>query len=65
MNAWTKNKVGDRVRIKRKDIFPLKQRIKNGDVFGKIVNIDGDNIMVKPMWCKWEIELYGNEIEKA
>jgi hypothetical protein len=52
--------VGDRVRIKRKDIFHLAHR-KNRN--GVITAIDGSYHFVRPMWCRWEIELYPNEIE--
>jgi hypothetical protein len=52
-------RVGDRVRILRKDIFHLKHR-KNRN--GVITNINGAYIMVRPMWCSWEIELYPNEL---
>ena len=54
-----KVKVGDKVQILRKDIFHLRRR-KN--VIGKITSIDGSLIMVKPQYCKWEIELYPNEV---
>lgn len=52
-------KKGDKVEILRKDIFHLKHR-KNRN--GRIANIDGALIDVKPMWCDWIIELYPNEI---
>lgn len=51
---------GDRVRIIRTDIFHLEHR-KNRN--GIVTNRDGDYILVRPMWCKWEIELYPCEIE--
>lgn len=52
--------VGDRVRILRKDIRDLDHR--KDPVYGVITNINGAYIMVKPSWCRWEIELYPNEI---
>jgi hypothetical protein len=52
-------KVGNKVEILRQDIFHLKHR-KNRN--GIIVAIDGSYIDVRPMWCKWIIELYPNEI---
>jgi len=58
-------KIGDRVEIKRKDIFYLKHRFRKGKVFGKITDIDGAYISVRPMWCKWEAELYPEEINNA
>jgi len=53
-------KVGDRVRI-LDYLASLKHR-KNKN--GTITNINGGYILVRPMWCKWEVELYRNEIEK-
>lgn len=53
-------KVGDKVYIKRQDIFHLQHR-KNRN--GRIISIDGAYILVRPMWCKWVIELYPNEIK--
>lgn len=53
-------KVGDRVYILRRDIFSLKHR-KNRN--GIITDIDGAYILVRPMWCTWETELYPNEIK--
>ena len=50
---------GDKVEILRKDIYHLKHR-KNRN--GIVVNVDGSYILVRPMWCKWEIKLYSNEI---
>jgi len=55
------NKVGDRVEIIRTDIFHLKHR--KMPVYGRVTNIDGDYILVRPMWCQWEIELYPCEIK--
>ncbi len=53
--------IGDRVEIVRKDIKSLVHRPQ---VFGRVTNINGAYIMVKPMWCNWKIELYPNEIKK-
>ena len=53
-------KIGDKVKILRKDIFNLKYR-KNRN--GIITDIDGYYIDVRPMWCSWIIELYPNEIK--
>lgn len=52
--------IGDRVRILRKDIRDLDHR--SDPVYGRIIRIDGEYVMVKPMWCRWEIELYRSEI---
>ena len=53
-------KVGQKVKILRKDIHHLKHRkIKTG----KITEVDGYLLLVKPSWCDWEIELYPNEVE--
>ena len=51
--------IGARVKILSADIFHLKHR-KNRN--GRIVNINGRLVTVKPMWCDWVIELYPNEI---
>lgn len=51
--------VGDRVRILRKDIAPLRHR-KNRN--GVITRIDGASILVRPTWCTWVTELYPGEI---
>ena len=52
-------RVGDRVRIKP-EIFHLKHR-KNHN--GIVTHINGGYILVRPMWCSWEVELYPNELE--
>lgn len=52
--------VGDRVKILRKDIYNFKNHKSKS---GRIMSIDGDYILVKPFHCKWEIELYPNEIK--
>jgi len=51
-------KVGDRVKLLVK-LSCLKHR---NNVFGKVVRINGAYIYVKPSWCKWEVELYPNEL---
>ena len=51
-------KIGDRVKIRSK-VFHLNHR-KNKN--GVVVRIDGDYIIVRPMWCRWVVELYPNEI---
>jgi hypothetical protein len=53
-------KVNDRVRILRKDIRHLDHR--RDPVYGRIISVDGEYVMVKPSWCRWEIELYKSEI---
>ena len=53
-------KVGQKVLIKRKDIFHLKHR-KNRN--GIVKSVNGDYILVRPMWCSWTIELHPCEIE--
>ena len=51
--------VGDRVNILRKDIRTLEhRRVRTGT----ITAIDGEYILVRPSWCRWEVELYPNEI---
>ena len=52
-------KVGDRVRILRQDIAGLYHR-KNRN--GVVTHIDGALILVRPMWCTWQTELYPEEI---
>jgi len=56
---WPTYKIGDRVTI-TSGIFHLNHR-KNRN--GRITSVNGDYIMVKPMWCKWEVELYPCEIK--
>ena len=53
--------VGDRIQILRKDIRDLDHR--RDPVYGIITGIDGEYVIVKPSWCRWEIELYRNEIK--
>jgi hypothetical protein len=53
-------KNGDKVKILRKDIYHLKHR-KNRN--GTVTNVNGYLILVRPMWCNWEVELYPNEVE--
>ena len=54
-------KKGDRVKILRQDIAGLKHR---PDRNGVVTSVNGAYIMVRPMWCTWEIELYPCEIER-
>ncbi len=53
-------KKGDKINILRKDITALAHR-KNRT--GVVSSVNGDLVMVRPSYCKWEIELYPNEIE--
>ena len=53
-------KIGDKVKILRKDIFHLKY-VKNP--VGTVTEIDGSYIMVRPRYKRWVIELYQNEVE--
>jgi len=55
-------KVGDRVKILRTDIKSLEHR--KYPVTGVITSINGSYILVRPSHCRWEIELYPNEIKK-
>jgi hypothetical protein len=48
------------IEILRIDIKPLEHRKR--PVYGYITSRDGDYLMVRPTWCKWEIELYPNEV---
>jgi hypothetical protein len=52
-------RVGDKVRI-ASVIAPLRHR-KNKN--GIITRIDGYLFYVRPMWCKWKVELYPGEFE--
>lgn len=36
---------------------------KNHSKIGRIVRRDGEYYYVKPRYCRWEVELYLNEIE--
>ena len=53
-------KTGDQIKILRTDIKDLEHRQK--PVNGVVTAVDGAYILVKPSWCRWEIELYPNEI---
>lgn len=54
-------KVGDKIKIRNKnEVFALKHRKTRN---GVITNINGSYILVRPMWCKWEVELYLCEIK--
>jgi hypothetical protein len=54
--------VDEKVEIRRRDIFHLKHRKRPW--YGFVTHVNGDYINVRPCWCKWEIELYPNEIRK-
>jgi len=56
-------KIDDRVQILRKDIRDLEHRKK--PVYGRITGVNGQYVYVKPLWCRWEIELYPNEIKSV
>ena len=51
--------VGQHVGIVGNIPFALKERRR---VRGIITRIDGDYIFVRPLWCKWETELYACEL---
>jgi hypothetical protein len=53
-------RVGDRVKILRKDIAGLYHRRNRN---GRVTHIDGSYILVRPMWCHWETELYPGEVK--
>jgi len=56
-------RVGDRVRILRKDCSPDWNKRKN--INGVVKRTDGPNLIyVQPMWCSWIVELYPCELEK-
>jgi len=57
-------KVGDRIEIIAV-IWSLKHRAAKGKVYGRITHINGEYHQVRPMWCKWEVELYRNEMGAA
>ncbi len=52
--------VGDKVEIKAV-VHHLKHR--KLPVKGTVTNINGSYILVRPNWCKWEVELYPNELK--
>ena len=52
-------KVGQKVGIVGNIPFPLKHRKKTR---GIVTKKDGDYIYVRPLWCKWEVELYACEL---
>jgi hypothetical protein len=52
-------KIGDRVEILRRDIHAMKHR----KVWrGRVVDIDGAYILVRPHWTSFEVSLYQTEI---
>lgn len=53
-------KVGDKVKILKKDIFYLQYRHNRT---GIVTGIDGDQITVRPNWVYWTIQLSPNEFE--
>jgi len=53
-------KVGNKIKILRKDIFHLQHRSNRN---GTVTNINGGYITVKPTWVKWEIGLLINEVK--
>ncbi len=52
-------KVGDRVKILRKDIAPLRHRRNHN---GVVTHVNGGYILVRPGWCNWEAELHPDEL---
>lgn len=54
--------IGMRVQIIRQDIAYLRHRLTRNSVYGFITRVDGEYVYVRPTWCKWEIELYRNEL---
>ena len=58
-----KLKVNDRVEILRTDISCLKHRKRPW--VGKIVEIDGEYIYVRPNHVKYRLELYRCEVRKC
>ena len=50
---------GDKVGIVGNIPFHIKHRKK---ARGVITKIDGEYIYVRPLWCKWVVELYSCEI---
>ena len=59
-------RVGDRVRILKEDIEPLKDKISKGqDIIGYVSKVlGGDVYLVRPAWCIWDMELNANELYK-
>jgi len=53
--------VGEKVYI-NSFIYALKHR-KNKN--GIVTNVNGWYILVKPMWCNWEVELYPCELKEV
>lgn len=60
MKKISQFKIGDRVKIKVK-ISGLEHR---KILYGRIDDINGNYILVKPMWIEWYVECYPNELEK-
>jgi hypothetical protein len=57
----SKIQVGDKVEILL-SIFHLEHRKKPW--VGFVTNVNGENLKVRPTWCKWEAHLYINEVRK-
>jgi len=55
-------KIGDKVEILNGDSNALLKHRKNHN--GIVTHINGSYILVRPMWCKWELEAYPNELFK-
>jgi len=52
-------KKGDKVRITRTDISGIRCP------YGKVVRTDGFLVYVRPVWHRWVMELYQNEVTPA
>ncbi len=56
-----KFKKGDKIEIISNIPFPLKN--KKRPFTGRVVNVDGAYILVKPTYKRWTAEFYPNEIK--
>jgi len=54
-------KKGDKVEIIGNIPFMLKDKPK--PLLGRVTNVDGYYICVKPLWQRWEGEWYSNELK--
>lgn len=55
--------IGDKVKILRQDIHPLRE-VQGEKRWGTITEvITADVYIVRPRYCRWETELYHCEIE--
>jgi len=52
-------KKGDKVRILRRDISGIRCP------YGTVVSVDGGLVRVRPVWHRWVMELYTEEIKIA